>query len=366
MDVFDKITVIIPSLNPDEKLLQVVSGLEETGFNDIIIVNDGSSPDKLGNFPSPSEHPSCTILTHDVNRGKGAALKTAFAYFLENRQERLGVVTVDGDNQHKAPDIKKCSEKMLESGDIVLGVRDFSLPCVPRRSRMGNRITSFAFRIGCGLKISDTQTGLRAFPRNSLKAMLEISGNRFEYETNMLLNMKNYDLSIREVPIETVYIEENQTSHFRPVRDSIRIYSLILKFVASSIFCTAVDQIVFYLALKLFGQKMGVAGNYLCVFIARVISSIINFTINKNTVFRKSGETLPTLLRYYAISITQMLLSATSVSLLSHLFGNTMPSFKTLLKIIIDTFLFFCSFRFQQNWVFAAHKRQNKEVNDEQ
>lgn len=354
MDITKNVTVIIPSLNPDEKLCKVVSGLENMGFDDIIIVNDGSCAEKLCNFPNISEHPSCTILTHKVNRGKGAALKTAFAYFLERRNGKLGAVSVDGDNQHRPEDVLKCCDKMVETGALVLGVRDFSLPHVPKRSRMGNRITSFVFKVGCGLKISDTQTGLRAFPAEYIPDMLNISGDRFEYETNMLLNLKKYSIPLAEQTIETVYIEENQTSHFRPVRDSIRIYSLILKFVASSMISAALETVFFYLMMKFLGKYFGDASIVICTVTARIFSSLINFNINKNGVFKDDSQKLmKTFVKYYTVAIPVMLISAFSVTLITKILKITMPSLTTLIKAAVDIILFMCSFRLQREWVFC-------------
>lgn len=356
MSVCQKVTVIVPSLNPDEKLMKVVCGLEELGFDSIIVVNDGSREDKLVNFPSPKEHPSCTVLTHNINRGKGAALKTAFEYFLRNPNGRVGVITVDGDNQHRPEDVKKCAEKMLETGSLVLGVRDFSLPHVPKRSRMGNRITSFVFRIGCGMKISDTQTGLRAFPAEILPAMLEISGDRFEYETNMLLELRNYGIGLAEQPIETVYIEENQTSHFRPVVDSIRIYSLILKFLASAIISALADLAIFYLFLKFAGAYFGDLAIITSTFVARLISSILNFSINKKKVFGNKGKLGATLVRYYALAVVILLVSSGAVWAFDTLTGNSLPILTTLVKAVVDVILFVISFRVQREWVFSKKK----------
>ena len=182
MSAANRITVVLPSLNPDEKLRLVVEGLTRVGFDDIIIVNDGSDEAHLPNFPSPEEFPNIEILTHEVNRGKGAALKTAFAHFLRTREGRVGVITVDGDNQHHPEDVLACAEVLCAiPRNVILGVRDFSGPDVPARSRSGNRITSFVFRAFCGMKISDTQTGLRAIPAEHLPQMLEVEGDRFEY-----------------------------------------------------------------------------------------------------------------------------------------------------------------------------------------
>lgn len=225
-----RISVVLPSLDPDEKLHAVIDGLLEHGFSDIILVNDGSKQENLHYFEDEANaHPGVVhLLHHAVNRGKGAALKTAFTWFLENRPDGLGVVTVDGDNQHHPADTRACVEHMLESGRITLGCRDFSLEHVPARSRFGNQTTSAVFKVFCGITISDTQTGLRAFPRDTLELMCNVAGDRFEYETNMLLVMKTNGLKFDEVKIRTVYIEENKSSHFHVVRDSWRIYKLIL------------------------------------------------------------------------------------------------------------------------------------------
>ena len=179
MNTAKSVTVVIPSLNPDEKLAGVVRDLIQIGFDDIILVNDGSCTEYTANFPK--DLPECTLLIHEVNRGKGAAMKTAFRYLLERDKRTDGVITVDGDGQHKASDVLACARAMQETRGVVLGVRDFDLPDVPPRSRMGNKITSLVFRLFCGIKISDTQTGLRAIPLEYLPAMLEVSGDRYEY-----------------------------------------------------------------------------------------------------------------------------------------------------------------------------------------
>ena len=204
MSDLSNVSVVLPSLDPDEKLTQVIDGLLEYGFSDIVLVNDGSKPENLHYFEDAARlHPEIHLLTHEVNRGKGAALKTAFTYVLSNRPESRGVVTVDGDNQHHPADTRACAEAMLSSGHAVLGCRDFTLPDVPPRSRFGNHTTSLVFKIFCGMTISDTQTGLRAIPIKYLPTLNEVYGDRFEYETNMLLAFKNEGIPFDEgVPQE--------------------------------------------------------------------------------------------------------------------------------------------------------------------
>ena len=209
-----QISVILPSLDPDEKLIAVIEGLLEYGFTDIILINDGSRPEKEAYFQAAAQHPQVHLLVHPVNLGKGAALKDGFRYFLEHRPQAVGVVTVDGDNQHHPEDTRACCHRMLQTGHCVLGCRDFSLEQVPPRSRFGNRTTSLVFKIFCGMTISDTQTGLRALTRSALEILVDVPGDRFEYETNMLLAFRTYDIPFDEVKIRTVYLEENRAPIF--------------------------------------------------------------------------------------------------------------------------------------------------------
>ena len=363
------VTAVIPSYKPDEKLMKVICGLEEAGFDDIIVIDDGSGPEFAGRFPDPGAHPAVTLLRHEVNRGKGAALKTAFEFFIKERSGRAGVVTADGDAQHRTEDIVACSVRMLEEKDkLVLGVRDFSLPHVPKRSRMGNRITSGVFRVACGLRISDTQTGLRAIPSAMLPDMCRVDGSRYEYETNMLLAMSKLGITHCEQVIETVYIEENQTSHFRPFRDSVRIYSLILKFCASSIISALVDILAFYLLQKFLGPLLpDISGAFrtdviVCTVIARIISAAVNFTLNRKAVFRSDESLGRSLAKYVALAIPVMLISGGTVSLFRKLLGASYPSVVTLIKIVVDAVLYVINFRIQHLWVCVKKKKGGADV----
>ena len=355
---FSGISIIIPALDPDEKLLSTVISLEQAGFDDIILVDDGSKVKNRVFFPDVREHPRCTILRHKVNRGKGAALKTAFRYILRERPGCVGVVTADSDGQHTTEDIIACTEKMLRTHSVVLGARDFRSSGIPARSRFGNKMTCLVFKLLCGLKITDTQTGLRAIPARYIKSMIGVSGNRYEYETNVLLSLSRNAIPYAEQKINTVYIDDNKSSHFRPIRDSLRIYKFILIYCASSISSCLIDLLAFFLLSLLI--KSGGARVFICTLLARIISSICNFFFNKKGVFASKGNTTKQFVRYYMLAIPQMLCSALGVYLLKWIFGNPTGSFLlTLLKAIVDISLFFISFRIQQTWVFAS-KRTKK------
>lgn len=369
------ISVVLPSYKPDEKLEATVKGFIESGFEDIIVVDDGGGEDYKAIFESVAKYPQCTVLTHEVNRGKGAALKTAFKWYSENR-DGLGVVTADGDGQHTPEDTYNVAAAMEKSGNIILGVRDFTQPDVPERSKKGNNITSNVFRIFVGMKISDTQTGLRGIPAKYLPKMCEIYGDRYEYETNMLLYMKRWGMDFEEVKIKTVYINENETSHFRPVRDSIRIYSLILKFLVSGMFVKFLGSsvasfvidyglnVVLQLLLRVVSpEAFATAASYMG---ARIVSSYANYSMNRK-IFDSKEKVKKTIWRYYALALFIMIVGSASVTVLSTM-ANGIPVISsmfadigenevktivsTAIKLPVDMLLFILSYNVQKKYVF--------------
>ena len=371
MNDLSKVSVVLPSLDPDEKLHLVIDGLLEYGFTDIILVNDGSKPENLHYFEDEAAaHPDVIhLLHHEVNKGKGAALKNAFNWFLRNRPEGVGVVTVDGDNQHHPADTRACAEHMMETGRLTLGCRDFNQADVPARSSFGNKTTSAIFKIFVGMTISDTQTGLRAISREDLEYIATIPGDRFEYETNMLLGMKQQGIPFDEVKIRTVYIEENKSSHFHPIRDSWRIYKLILrhffKYTLSSLASAVVDTVAYTVLTVLLRSFLkdfaltAVAGVG-----ARVISSLLNFFMNKKLVFQSNVSTSKAMLRYYMLAVPQMAAQVLLTQGVYALLGipDTATGLRTLLYAVVMTALYVLSFMIQQRWVFAAEKKEKEKV----
>ena len=202
------------------------------------------------------------------------------------------------------------------------------------------------FMTACSLKISDTQTGLRAIPAEYLPVFTKTKGDRYEYETNMLLDFGKNNIPFEEVEIQTVYIDENATSHFDPIRDSIRIYKQILKYILSSVGSFLIDIGLFYVLKLLFSSIP------LCTILARIASSVFNYTFNKKLVFGSSGSTVKSLLKYYALCIPQMLVSAGLVTLMSAVMSAEAAWLVTLIKLFVDTVLFILSYIIQKKWVF--------------
>ena len=348
MDYKTKVGIIIPSLAPDERLITLVKQLKEEGFLHILIVNDGSSKE-YDCFFEKTEKLGAEVVRHVVNQGKGRALKTAFHYVLQNWTECVGVTTIDSDGQHAPKDIVRCAKRLLERPEsLVMGCRNFKQDNVPFKSSFGNIMTSKVMHLLVGIKVSDTQTGLRAMSLETARKFLAVSGERFEYETNMLLACKEQGIEIEEVAIETIYYEGNKSTHFRPLQDSLLVYGMFLRFIVASLSSAAIDLGLFALFTLLL--KTACQGYYIIIstVLARVISSLYNFFVNRQGVFKSEAGLGKTMLKYYLLAGCQMALSALGVSWLFALIGGN----ETLVKIVVDTILFMISFQIQREWVF--------------
>ena len=354
--------ILIPSLEPDDRLPAYLRQLRERGFERMVVVDDGSSGKTQPLFDQMSQMDGVTVLHHDVNHGKGVALKTGYAWIRDNLPDITGVITADADGQHTVEDCWRLAEALAGGKRaLYLGSRDFTLPIVPARSRKGNKITSAVFWALYGQYLPDTQTGLRAFRREELPFMIDVSGERYEYEMNVLIACARASIPMIPLTIETVYENDNAGSHFHPVRDSIRIYKVILgnfiKFMGASIASFLIDQGVFALMEFVVLSRVGWAAasiQGLSTLVARLVSAPCNFLMNRSFVFRFKQNTAVTALKYAALAISLLVLSWLGVALLGVL---GMPRFlDNLSKLIIDTLLYFLSYRVQNKWIFREDK----------
>ena len=273
---------LIPAYKPNENLISFIQSLETRGL-EVVVVNDGSGEDYLPLFHKIQEQSLAKVIHLEKNQGKGAALKAGLSY-LNTITDDFQVITLDADGQHSLQDALFLLQKSLENeGSLLLGSRAQSKDS-PLRSRIGNYITKKVFSLTTGVKVEDTQTGMRAFSKQLIPKLLKIQGNRYEYEMNMLLDFAKQGIPIKEYPIETIYINDNEESHFDTVKDSIRIYSQILKFISSSLLSFCIDFLLYTLSFALSGSIL--FSNAL----ARLISLHCNFFMNKNYVFQNTSE----------------------------------------------------------------------------
>lgn len=348
------ITIIIPAYNPDDKFLKFLSELKNNGYDNIIVVDDGSRDDTRHYFVTAKEKFNCKVISHSINLGQGRAYKSGFNFYLSEiklggYENTIGIIQCDCDGQHHIDDINKCVELLKKNPDkFVLGVRDFSDKTIPFRSRFGNSCTSFVFKAFCGMDLKDTQTGLKGIPKAFIPALMETPGERFEYASSCLLEAQKRGVDILQFPIQTIYINGNETSHFNPILDSIRIYSLIAKYLVSSLSAFIVDIISF--SFFMIVTKMLMPESYIIVstYLAKVISCTYSFIINKKLVFSYAGTGLSTAVKFLILCVVQATLSGfLTDSLVEFMQWNEVFS-----KIIVDAFLFFFSFQVQNRWVF--------------
>lgn len=353
-----KVIPLIPSLNPDDKLINHVKQLIKIGFKKIIIINDGSSEEYDKYFNELSKLKECDILKHSINQGKGRALKTGFNYYLNNYSNYIGVVTCDSDGQHTPKDTLKVANSLIKNSNcLILGTRNFNLDNIPTRSNFGNKMTSFIFKLLYGKKISDTQTGLRGLNNNFIKKFLSLDGERFEFEINMLIYAVRNNIKFIEEGITTIYIERNKSSHFNPLKDSLKIYKVIfnefIKFAFSGISSFLIDILLFRLFINtIFLPLDNNSSIILSTILARIISSFINYNLNKNVVFSIKNKN-NYILKYYSLCLFQMLTSA----ILVVSFYSLGIFSKTICKIIIDAILFFISYKIQTKYIFKNNNQ---------
>ena len=364
------VAILIPSYQPDGKLPPYVKALREAGFAKIVVVDDGSGDKYTAIFDSLPEPGDDTVhvIRYEPNHGKGYALREGMRYLNDECPACTYVITADSDGQHTVPDTLRMADAMHEDGSgLLLGSRDFSQANVPAKSRMGNRITTAVFHALYGQKVGDTQTGLRGFARALLPRFLQTKGDRYEYEMNQLIDCSIDKIPIRALPIETVYENNNAGSHFHPVRDSWRIYRVILsrffRFIAASLICFCVDYGLYLLLNHILRESAPSLNSYIAflpvrviariavaALLARVVSSVINFFLNQRYVFANRTDGKGAFLRYACTVVVVVAISAwltTTLHDLLHVSDN-------FIKMPVDILLFFLSYYVQRRWVFGG------------
>ena len=340
--------VLIPAYQPDARLPRLILELHRADPATKIVVVDDGSGQKFSDIFEASATAGAHVISYENNRGKGYALREGFTWIRDsagNPQEC--VVTADADEQHTLNDIFRVGRTCTDTGTSVLGVREF-VGHVPARSRIGNTATSALFWLATGWKLKDTQTGLRAFPVALLPALLEIQGDRYEYELRVLLHLAKFRQPVTQISIETIYEAGNPTSHFRPLQDSARIWAPLLKFAASSGVATVIDYVLVLLLNSLTGAL------FFPVVTARLVSASVNFAMNRR-VFEATGVPLRrSALRYAALAVAVV---AGSYTMLAVLTGIGMPLW--IAKIIADTTMYLVSYSAQSRYVFAPAQDQS-------
>lgn len=329
--------VFIPSYEPDEKLIELICELRKENLY-IIVCNDGSGKEYDSIFQEIKK--DVTLISYSKNEGKGYALKKGLSYINKHFQKPYVVVTMDSDGQHSVKDAKRLLDySSIHPNEIVLGKR-IRKETTPLRSKIGNAITHFIYKTVSGIDVYDTQTGLRSFSDQLVPFLLHVKGNRYEYEMNVLLFASKNNIPLKEIEIETIYIDGNKKSHFRTLKDSYLIYKEILKYSFSSIASFIIDYSLFLLMHLYLNLSIS---NIL----ARIISSTFNFFFNKKIVFQSTNDTFIEATHYFLLVIIVLIINTILL--------NLFVSFKIpyyLSKILVELILFIFSWFIQKNYIF--------------
>ncbi|KTD07865.1 bifunctional glycosyltransferase family 2/GtrA family protein [Legionella jamestowniensis] len=340
--------LIIPAYNPDDRLISLLKEHRELfPEQQCIIVNDGSEVGFLNVFKQ-LETSGYIVLHHQQNQGKGAALRTAMNYYLAVFSDKApGVVTADADGQHSVQDIIHLSQRFsADSSRLYLGIRQIAKANIPLRSRFGNILTKFLFNLITRSRIKDTQTGLRGVPNQLIRSLVMTSTKRYEFEFEMFFIAKKFRVSIEQLPIETIYIDNNKGSHFNPLLDSLRIYFIFLRFCSVAIFSFLLDFSMFSL-IYFVSQHAALA-----VFGARLISAPVNFILNKNLSFKSHKSLLVSAFQYF---ILVAIMSASSFYVMNFIHYTGLSIY--ISKIIAEFLIFMANFLIQYLVIFT--KRSN-------
>lgn len=346
---------LIPAYEPESVMIPLLERLADADFQ-IVVVDDGSGAAYAQIFRQAAEW--AKVLTHTVNGGKGRALKTGFEYIAANYSADSVVVTVDADGQHSPEDaLRVCAEADAHFDALVLGSRSFT-GNVPLRSRFGNAFTRGVFRLAAGRRVNDTQTGLRAFSARWIPTLLKIPGDRYEYEMNVLLFWAKEKRPIREVEIATIYLEDNRSSHFSAVKDSVRIYGDILKFAASSLLGFCVDYGMFGL-MSLLTSGLGTAVAVpLSNITARCVSATVNYTVNRKLVFRSSAGVVRSAAQYFSLAACILAGNTLLLSVLVESLGWN----RYVAKLLTELTFFSISWLAQKFWIFRKSNGKKEQI----
>ena len=337
---------LIPAYKPPDALVDVARALAEKEFR-LIVIDDGNGEEFVPIFDKVEQY--ATVLHHEVNRGKGRAIKTGLDYLAnQDATNDMVIVTVDADGQHLPEDVLKVTQAAIDhKATLITGRRDGGSH-VPIRSRIGNAITRFVYRCVTGCRVTDTQTGLRAFDSSLLSFMRRISGERYEYEMNVLLECSVNSIPIVEVPIETVYFDENASSHFCWLKDSVRIYWEVVRFALSSFAGFLVDYGLFCLLIMLTHRLGAVSSIIIANVGARIVSASVNFFLNKKYVFGNRDGILKTAIGYFSLAVGILIGNTFVLRLLVQ--GCRVNKF--LAKLITEAAFFLVSWLIQHFFVF--------------
>ncbi len=313
--------IIIPAYEPDGKLVQLVDQLFENDFS-LVVVDDGSGEKYADIFAKVSS--KAHIITLEKNCGKGAALKAGMRYIKENIPECENFITCDADGQHRPEDVVRVREQLHTGNRFVLTVRERKGK-IPLRSRVGNDLSKIVYTLLTNRYLSDNQSGLRGFARSNLDWLIEVEKNNYDYEMNVLYYAAKMGLKITTLPINAIYIENNASSHFNPIGDTVKIYRSLFSLARGTILSFfAAELLVFIFGFIFKNQYI-----WLTVSSVGAISLLLRILLNRYVFLKHIPK------RDYLITIVYTVISYFVYTLMCKLLVLVIPTIPLILNFNI-------------------------------
>ncbi len=336
---------LIPAYNPLSSLTEYIEELlRSKRFQQVIVVNDGSDTEHAPLFERLRTQAQVILLEHAINQGKGAALKTGLNEIALRFPEAIGAVTIDADGQHSIADAVKVAEALFQHPQhLIIGGRQFDQN-TPARSAVGNFFTRHFFKLITGIRIYDTQSGLRGIPMALIRPLLNLESNGYEFELDMLMQSQRLGFHLLEIPITTIYLNHNQLSSFRPIRDSLRIYFVLFRFAIIAILSALLDYGIFILIYYLFFHSV-----FAALVCSRICSISFNYLNVRKFAFKALGlQHTRTLPKYLLLACFSGLMAyCLIIGLMSFLNWQVIPA-----KITAEIIMFVLNFFIQRDLIF--------------
>ena len=363
--------IVIPALNPPSSFVSYIGELKNEGFEKIVVVNDGSRTDKLPVF-FKIKRLGATVIDHALNMGQGAALRTGFQYSLDHFQRQAdGVITLNADRQITAGDVRKVASSLhndqaMGTFALVVGARDLA----------GKNVTDYDYNMGgvmkllyhmlMGVRLNDPLSGVLGIPDLRVAQCLEVKGDGYAYVTSLTMSFEK--IGFLQVPVGYANYEEGVEPAFSKVADTIRIlYTIFKKFIfysITSVGASILDVILFgiFTSVTFRGNPLAIFYSTIC---ARVISASVNYLMTKHFVFHfksdSAQETTKSAGAFFLLTAMQCICSALTVSAVKALLGGSAVG----IKVLVDTTLFFVSYKIQHKYIFKDDKKKEDPETEE-
>ena len=349
--------IVIPVRQPDAHLADLVHQLRQKTAHPILVVDDGSSPDLASAWEAVKQ--SAVVLRHDKPCGRGRAVKTALTYAASHFAREQGIVVADADGSVMVSDIEQIGAAFAEHPEaLLIGFRS----CTgkkPLHKKIGDTLFRYMFAFASGIKLGDARSGLRAYSMQQIPDILGQPGEDSDYDMAVLLDCIQRHVPVVEVPLEPA-AAVSPPAWPQSFWKSLRIYSVILKYTGVAVLSFLIDYTLFrlfYFILNGFGfsSVFGISAVRIGNVAARIVSSTINFTLNRQLVFKDRGNLLISALKYYTLVVFILLINTCLLMFLNEICG--IPA--GIAKLLTEVVLFTASMLLQRLFVFRNKAKKS-------